>query len=74
MEYHCIPINQNHADLPKFQGPHDCEYRLLSVYLNQVWKEAAGNVQLRFCTIGMHNVGFLYFLVFDLGHPWVKDV
>ena len=53
LNHDCIPMNQNHADLPKFEGPHDYNYQLLSKFLTDFWKEAAGNVQLRFCTEGV---------------------
>lgn len=68
LNHHCIHVNQNHADLPKFEGPHDCEYQLLSVYLNRLWKEADRCIQWRLGTERMLNVDFLDFLVFDFGH------
>ncbi|KXJ86483.1 hypothetical protein Micbo1qcDRAFT_219001 [Microdochium bolleyi] len=48
-----MPMNQNHADLPKFRSTHDSDYQLLIMYLNEFWREAVHDVEMRFGVEGM---------------------
>lgn len=48
-----MSMNQNHVDLPKFRSPHDSDYQLLIMYLNEFWREAVYDVQMRFGSEGM---------------------
>ena len=46
-----VSIDKDHADLPKF-SPHDSDYQLLKGHMEDMWRDAVVNIQLRFGSEG----------------------
>lgn len=55
LKHDYVSMNQNHADLPKFSEPRDSDYQLLKGHIDDMWRDAVVNVQLRFGTEGMQQ-------------------